>query len=366
MDGVHRRLALLFTPGMTTPDWERLGTILHAVDPDRRGDGDLLSLVEVPGKRAVDWAEVARQCEAMARVRARLVFRWEDEYSDRLREAPSSPPALFVRGLLPAPGAPAVAIVGTRKPSAAGSDFAHALARSLSSLGIVIVSGLARGIDTAAHCGALAAGGATIAVLGTGIDVVYPPENGELMDRIANEGAIVSEQRCGTQAFAHVFPRRNRIISGLSDAVVVVEGGAKSGALITAQWALEQGREVGAVPGFPGGFRSEGPNRLLKEGAFLVENAIDVVANVPRLMEYLRSCVQAHPSIDGAGLDGDAARVYDLAAGGASADDVASAAGIPIDRAQSLLAFLEIEGRIRRDEMGNYMRATHAGRALRA
>jgi DNA processing protein len=159
-------------------------------------------------------------------------------------------------------------------------------------------------------------------------------------------------------AAAGVFPRRNRIISGMSDAVVVVEGGAKSGALITAKWALDQGRDVGAVPGFPGGFRSAGPNQLLKSGAFVVEDAVDVVTNVARIAErvHLHARQRALDDGDAAGLDGDAARVYDVVSNATSVDEVALAAGIPVEHAQSVLTMLEIEGRIRRDEAGNYAR----------
>jgi DNA processing protein len=271
-----------------------------------------------------------------------------------------------VRGSAAALDRLAVAVVGTRKPSASGVAFAHRLARETASLGLSVVSGLARGIDTAAHRGALAGGGATVAVLGTGVDVVYPPENGELLEEVARTGAVVSEQLCGTRAFAPVFPRRNRIISGLSEAVVVVQGGARSGALITAKWALAQGREVGAVPGFPGDFRSAGPNRLLRDGAFLVEDVTDVIANVPRLMRALAAAFAARSRGDDPllpGLDDPAARVYDLVSGGASVDEVARAAGIDVAEAQRVLVTLEIEGRVERDDLGRYARAPRDPRA---
>jgi DNA processing protein len=265
---------------------------------------------------------------------------------------------------LPVVHEPAVAIVGTRKPSAAGLTFSREIARTLALLGIAVVSGMARGIDTAAHQGALAADGLTVAVLGTGVDVVYPPENGALMERIAASGGIVSEQLCGAQAFSHVFPRRNRIISGMSDAVVIVEGGAKSGALITAKWALEQGREVGAVPGFPGDFRSEGPNQLLKDGAFVVTDVMDIVTRVERIAG--RICTQAREGgslqAGNAGLEGEAARIYGLLANPGSVDDVAAAAGVSVERAQGVLTVLEIDGRIRRDDAGQYARAAREAR----
>jgi DNA processing protein len=359
----RKGVELLLTPGITPEDWELLeATFRNADTPVCRGSvAAILGRLDLSPVKAAD---IDTQLIAMTRAGARLVFRWDAEYPPRLRTVSMAPPALFIRGRLPASEKSAVAIVGTRKPSAPGSAFAHNLARSLSQLGITIVSGMARGIDTAAHNGALAAEGSTVAVLGTGVDVVYPPENGALLGRIAETGGVVSEQVCGTLAFPQVFPKRNRIISGLCDAVVVVEGGAKSGALITARWGLEQGRDVGAVPGFPGGFRSEGPNQLIKQGAFVVEDAMDVVTNVKRIAEEIYATARAHIGEDAArdGLDGEAARVYDVVANGASADDVALAAGISIERAQSLLAMLEIEGRVCRDEGGNFARITRAKR----
>jgi DNA processing protein len=358
----RKGIELLLTPGVAPSDWERLEVAFR--EAERVDDVDVASALGRLDLTPAPRVEIRKQCEAMLRAGARLVFRWEADYPPALRAAAMAPHALFVRGLLPAGGEPAVAIVGTRKPSGPGSAFARELARTLSLLGVTIVSGMARGIDTAAHEGALAAQGLTIAVLGTGVDVVYPPENGALMDRILATGGIVSEQVCGMQAFPQVFPRRNRIVSGLCDAVVVVEGGARSGALITAKWALDQGREVGAVPGFPGSFRSEGPNQLLKEGAFLVRDAIDVVTNVQRVGERVRVHALAGGREDepGAGLDGDAARVFDLLSHASSIDEVAAAAGISVEKAQSVLTILEVDGRIRRDDAGNYARISFPGR----
>lgn len=357
----RKGIELLLTPGITVEEWERLEQVFSGAPAD---DAERVDVTHVLGRfhLALFGDECERQYRAMQETGARLIFRWEDGYPAALHAISLAPPALFVRGQLPPNHEPMVAIVGTRKPSAGGSTFAHQLAKTLSLLGVVVVSGMARGIDTAAHLGALAAGSATVAVLGTGVDVVYPPENGALMERIAACGAVVSEQMCGMPPHAGVFPRRNRIISGMCDAVVVVEGGVKSGALITARWALDQGRDVGAVPGFPGGFRSEGPNHLLKHGAFVVENAMDVVHNVTRIAERIRSQALALDAGDcgAAGLDGDAARVYDVVADASGVDDVAAAAGISVQDAQSLLTMLEIEGRIRRDEAGSYARVRHA------
>ena len=173
---------------------------------------------------------------------------------------------------------PAVAVVGARNASANGCAFARALGRELAAAGLVVVSGLARGIDTAAHEGALAADGATVAVIAAGVDVAYPPENAALMARIAAEGAVVSERPLGATARAKDFPRRNRVIAGLALGVVVVEAAPASGSLITARLALEYGREVMAVPGSPQDPRHRGTNQLLRDGAHLVESAADVLA----------------------------------------------------------------------------------------
>lgn len=357
----RKGIELLLTPGVAPSDWESLETVFRGAE--RGDDVDIEAAIGCLRLARVAKPEIERQHAALTRAGARLVFRWEDEYPASLRPVPEPPPALFVRGRLPAHDQPAVAIVGTRKPSLAGIGFARETARTLALLGVVVVSGMARGIDTAAHEGALAADGLTVAVLGTGVDVVYPPENGTLMQRIASSGGIVSEQLCGMQAFSYVFPRRNRIISGMCDAVVVVEGGVRSGALITAKWALEQGRDVGAVPGFPGSFRSEGPNQLLKQGAFVVTGAMDIVTHVNRITERVCADVRRNGGDGGAltGLDAEAARVYELLASPAGVDEVAAALGFTIERAQGLLSVLEIDGRIRRDDAGQYAHAIPGG-----
>ena len=359
----RKKIELLLTPGVKPAEWDMLEGVARAAER-----GEEMNVDDAIGRlqlTRVSKTAVEKQFNSMTRAGARVLIRWDDEFPLGLRQVPSAPPGLFVRGRLPAHETPAVAIVGTRKPSIPGTRFARQLARTFALLGITVVSGMARGIDTAAHEGALGAGGLTVAVVGTGVDVVYPPENDDLMRRIAAEGSVVSEQMCGMIAMPGVFPRRNRIISGMSDAVVVVEGGARSGALITARWALDQGRDVGAVPGFPGSFRSEGPNQLLKQGAFVVTDATDVITHVKRIAERVSAAVRAQSDDPAAliGLDGDRARVYDLLSAPASVDDVAAGAEITIERAQSILTMLEIEGRIRRDAGGCYSWFTTEKRA---
>ena len=181
-----------------------------------------------------------------------------------------------------------VAVIGARNATLGGKRFARALAADLGREDYVVVSGLARGIDAAAHEGALATG--TVAVQGGGVDVLYPPENAALYEKIRDQGAIVSEMACATQPLARHFPRRNRIISGMSRGVVVVEASPQSGSLITARFALDQGREVFAVPGAPGDPRAQGTNGLIRQGAVLTESAADVIAHLahyadPRIEE---------------------------------------------------------------------------------
>jgi len=194
-----------------------------------------------------------------------------------LAEIPNPPRLLWFRGDLSICEKTVIAIVGARAASRAGREAAEVIAGDLARAGIVVASGLARGIDAAAHAGALDAGGTTIAVLGTGIDCVYPPENEGLFDRIARDGLLITEFEPGALPYPGNFPRRNRIISGLSRAVLVVEAAEKSGSLITARLAADQGREVMAMPGLTAGGRNRGAHALLRDGAKLVESAVDIL-----------------------------------------------------------------------------------------
>ena len=229
-------------------------------------------------RRVPSRATLCAELEALAGLAGHLLTKDDEAYPKLLRPLADAPPTLMVRGEPGLLDRPAVAVVGSRNASANGRAFARSLARELARAGMVIVSGLARGIDTAAHEGAVAAEGGTVAVIATGVDVAYPPENAELMEQIAEAGAVVSERPLGAIARAKDFPRRNRVIAGLSLAVVVVEAAPASGSLITARLALDYGREVMAVPGSPQDPRHRGTNQLLRDGAHLVESAADVLA----------------------------------------------------------------------------------------
>jgi DNA processing protein len=223
-----------------------------------------------------DEAEAARELDALAKLGGRMIASCEAEYPQGLAALDTPPPLISVLGHPHLLKKEMVAIVGARNASALARKFAETLSRELGFAGLAVVSGLARGIDASAHEAALAVG--TVAVVAGGVDVVYPPENQKLYDAIRNQGVIVSEMRLAEAPQARHFPRRNRIISGLARGVVVVEAAEKSGSLITAQYALEQGREIFAVPGSPLDPRAKGANRLIRDGATLTESAEDVLA----------------------------------------------------------------------------------------
>ena len=249
---------------------DRFGTAARALDalPDlaRRGGRGAF--------HAASAAEADREIAEVHRLGAQLIARGEAAYPPLLAHIPDPPPLIVAKGRLDLLGKKAIGVVGARNASANGRRFAEKLAADLGAGGLMVVSGLARGIDAAAHRGALATG--TAAVLGGGIDVVYPEENRALYDAIADQGVLVTEVAPGTQPQARHFPRRNRIISGMARGVVVVEASPNSGSLITARMALEQGREVFAVPGAAMDPRARGTNGLIKQGAVLTECADDV------------------------------------------------------------------------------------------
>lgn len=227
--------------------------------------------------RAAPVERIEREVDAVRRAGARYLFHDMGDYPPLLAEMDSPPPILTVRGNLALAAAPCVALVGARNASAAAVKLARDFAAALAGEGFTVVSGLARGIDGAAHHGALSAHpGGTVGVIASGIDITYPPQHGDLQEQVATEGLLVAEEPPGTEPRGQLFPKRNRIIAGLSLGTLVVEAAPKSGSLITARLAGEAGREVMAIPGSPLEPRSEGCNRLIREGAVLVHSPEDV------------------------------------------------------------------------------------------
>ncbi|SFR84296.1 DNA-processing protein DprA [Sphingomonas jatrophae] len=271
------RLRLIRTPGIGPVSYRQLllrfgspAAALAAVpDLARRGGG----AAPVPPPAA----QVEREMARVETLGARYLFLGRGLYPAALAEIETAPPALIVRGDLRLLDRPMVAMVGARNASAAAIRFARQLAAELAAGGRCVVSGLARGIDTAAHRGALGGEGGTLAVIAGGIDVAYPPENAALQEEIASAALLVAEMPPGTEPRGRHFPHRNRIIAGLSAGTVVVEAAPKSGSLITARLAAEQGREVMAVPGSPLDARAQGCNLLIREGATLVQSAADIL-----------------------------------------------------------------------------------------
>ncbi len=281
----------------------------------------------------------------MARINALgiTLLTWDDRgYPDRLRHIYAPPPVLYVRGTL-LQGEPMVALVGTRRPTPYGREAARRLAHDLAQNGVTVVSGLAIGIDSEAHQAALAAGGRTVAVLASGVDSVYPQRNRELGARIVDQGALVSDYPPGTAPEPRNFPPRNRIISGLSLGVVVVEAGQRSGALITSDFAAEQGRDVLAVPGSIFSPASRGCHDLIAQGARLVRGVEDILQelNLDRAVEQQEARRIVPESEVEASLLGL------LAAEPQHVDELAQAAGLPIAVVSATLTLMELKGLVR-------------------
>lgn len=281
-------VSLALVPGVTGNaqryhDLLRLGRPADLFERSRRALAADTGEETARGIAGFDWRLAARrQAEAAARCGARLVLLGDPEYPAALRPIDLPPPFLLVRGEILREDGLAVAIVGSRRGSPYGLRMAERLGADLGGRGVTVVSGLARGVDTAAHRGAIDAGGRTLAVLGSGVDVVYPPENRGLAIEMLEVGAVVSQFPMGTPPLPYHFPARNRVIAGLTLGTVVVEAAERSGALITARLAGELGREVYAVPGNVSSAGSQGANSLIQDGAKLVQGWEDVVAEWPR------------------------------------------------------------------------------------
>ena len=302
-----------------------------------------LGIVEADRQGRIDGARTrARQALTDARAgRVCLVCARSDGYPPRLWEIADPPIALWARGDTRPLSMPAVAVVGSRRATPSSLAVASALGRELALQGLAVVSGLARGVDGAAHAGALEVGGPTIAVLGSGVDVIYPPEHERLAAEVSDAGAVISEFPPGTPPAAYRFPLRNRLISGLSLAVVVIEAHERSGSLITARQALEQGRDVLAVPGSVGSGRHRGSHALIKDGARLVETVDDVLEEIGWQRRHARQAVgvDKHQEISHLGETMAAGEAY-------SVDDLAQLTGWSAAEVLSELSALELEDRV--------------------
>lgn len=288
-----------------------------------------------------------------------FIPRGSPRYPSLLSAAPDAPPGLLVRGDLDVLSLPQLAIVGSRNPTQAGYDIARRFAEHLARSGLAITSGLAIGIDAAAHRGALEGGGKTIAVCGTGLDIDYPRANAGLSEEIASGGALVSEFPLGTPASRSNFPRRNRIISGLSLGTLVVEAAVRSGSLITARLAAEQGREVFAIPGSIHNPLSRGCHKLIRDGAQLVETADDIFAELQRFAppgpvssKTAESTALLAPALD----KGYEILLDALGFEPASVDVLIARTGLKADEVASMLLILELEARIDACPGGLYVR----------
>jgi DNA processing protein len=312
---------------------------LAAVVPEKLAARLLDEDVAAPVAAALAWAEQPGN---------HILTLGDPGYPQQLLTTPDPPTLLYAKGRIELLGLPAVAIVGSRNATPQGAANAEAFARVLSESGLAIVSGMALGIDAAAHRGALAAQGATIAVIGTGADRVYPARNRELALRIAAQGVIVSEFALGTPALAGNFPRRNRVISGLARGVLVVEAAERSGSLITARLAAEQGRDVFAIPGSIHSPLSKGCHRLIKDGAKLVDDARDI-------LEELGAA-----SVGGATAPAAASEHDPLLAlmgfDPCHIDALAMRSGMPAEQLAAALLVLELEGRVATLPDGRYQR----------
>jgi len=294
-----------------------------------------------------------REVERLERAGVKAIT-WQDtSYPERLRQIYSPPPVLYMRGVISSADDWAVAVVGTRRASVYGQEVARRLAGELAEHGVTVVSGLARGIDTHAHRAAIQAGGRTIAVLGSGLDVIYPPENARLAESVIECGALISEYPLGTKPEATNFPQRNRIISGLSLGTLVVEAGPTSGALITADFAAEEGREVFAVPGSILSRGSGGTNRLIQQGAKLVTSVQDILeelnlSSLPQQLE-MKALLPENET--------EAALLGLLSSEPMHVDDLVRASNFTVSQVTAALTMMELKGLVRPAGSMSYVRA---------
>ena len=349
MDNTRYYLGFNLVPGMGPARVARL--IAHCGSPEAAWQADAFALaaagIEARAAAALqatrERIDLDAELQRAARAGVTLLTIESQAYPRHLREIPGAPPLIYVRGSLLAADDWAVAVVGTRAPSPYGREATYRLAGDLARAGATIVSGLALGIDSIAHKAALEAGGRTLAVLGSGVDKPYPLQNRKLAERIVEQGALLSDYPIGTMPLPTNFPPRNRLISGLSRGTLVVEAGERSGALITVEFALEQGREVLAVPGSIFARQSAGVHRLLRDGAALVTCAEDVLA----ILEMTTASVQREARAELPADPVEAALLAHLSYEPQHIDALGRAAGLHAHTVAAALAVLELKGLVR-------------------
>ncbi len=352
MNNTEAWIRLTLTPGLGSRSIKQM--LDHYQDADAILGADLAAIkrLDLLKKQQLDALarpasdeNFTRTMQTLEKCRARAICWDDEEYPEALRQLPDPPFVLYLKGTLQEID-PAVAVVGTRAPSHYGRELAGSLAADLSRQGLSIISGLARGIDTAAHTGSLDGCGRAVAVLGSGIDTIYPAENVPLAQKISARGAVISEYPPGTRPDPGNFPRRNRIIAGLSLGVIVIEATIKSGAMITARLAGEQGRSVMATPGPVTNLRARGPHSLLKQGAALIENAEDVLRELaPHLMDSLAKTGASQETASKDIFGGNALTL----------EEIAAELGMDVPTAAKHVSMMEIKGKIAKAEGGRYI-----------
>jgi len=353
-------IALNMVPGVGPVTYRKL--LNHFGTPEQVLSASLHDLMVVPGlndriaRELVNFGwpkRIDKELDAIAQQQIQLLTWDDEEYPALLKTIFDPPPVLYIKGQLECFRDILIAVVGSRKATTYGRTVAEKLSRELALKGIGVVSGLARGIDSAAHTGTLKGGGKTVAVLGCGIDVIYPPENDRLYAEILEQGALLSEFPMHTKPDRGNFPARNRIISGLSLGTVVIEAGRQSGALITADMALEQGRDVFAVPGNITSPSSRGTNRLIKQGAHLVQHADDILHALSLEISQQISTSQPElpfqaPPSPPLALTADEQRIYDLlSAQPLHIDALTIQSQLPSGKVSATLMMLEMKGAVK-------------------
>jgi DNA processing protein len=346
--GAVRLQGLLEHFGSAEAAWNAPADALKAAGLSERVVGNLLEI-----RRDLD---IEKNYQQTIKRGIHILTLMDEKYPKRLREINQAPPVIYTRGEVTAEDEWGVAIVGTRRITAYGQQVTEEIASMLARHGITVISGLARGVDAAAHQAALAAGGRTIGVLGSGVDRIYPPEHRRLAERMFEKGAIVSDYAPGTGPDAANFPPRNRIISGLSRAVVVVEAGEDSGALITANFAAEQGREVFAVPGNINAPQSQGTNRLIRDGARPLLDPQELIGALDLEMVVEHRQARSVLPVDAT----EAALLNLLKNEPLHVDEIQAQSGLAVEKVSAALALLELKGLVRQVGGMNYVAVREA------